>query len=281
MPPNFVFEATFPIWKDSFNETIDANATPLALLGLLTRTTKETDALIGGALHTMMDFSPVEKVLAEAPSATRVEEIGKMLAFLNTRKFTGVVNASAELPGLQKKEIGEIGQFIRLHCVRKLLARAGVYLNYGNTFKENKKMMEGKIQVITNYPGWQCVKKGTASEKTLPRTLMEFTGSYSVSMEKKIESYLGSAFDLKPLHAMIARAPQGKTAGDLEKLGHFMGSSDFTQTIHQVAHAGKGGKDAEAWLRIYANRKLFEPLKQSALYSQIDIPGLKRLLKKK
>jgi hypothetical protein len=163
------------------------------------------------------------------------------------------------------------------------LAHSGVYLNYSGHFAEAKAVQDGKIQLIANYAGWQAIKKMVVTEKTLPRTFMEFLGSFSVSMENKLESYMKRVVDMKRMDEVLKNAPPGKTAPDLEKISQFYGGHELNGVIDSLSKTAKGIEPLKMaqLLRVYATRKLIEPTKQCALYSQVDIPGLKRLLKKK
>lgn len=283
MDHTFLFEAHFPQWKNTISKTVTSSTSDGEILSWLSQTTYGVDGLVGTCIERIIDFSKINDVLREAPLSHNPAEFGKVLAYLNTRKFTQVVNEASTIQGMQKKEQGEMAQFIRLFCVRRLLGHSGVYLNYSGHFAEIKPIKEGKIQLIANYSEWQAVKKMVVVEKTLPRTFMEFLGSFSVSMENKLESYLKKVIDLKRIDEVLKKAPQGKTAPDLEKMSQFYAGHELNGVIDSVSKTAKGIEPLKVaeLLRIYSARKLIEPTKQCALYSQVEIPGLKRLLKKK
>lgn len=283
MENTLLFEAEFPSWRNSFEKTITSSTTEGELLSLLSQTTYGVDGLIGVCLQKLVDFPKIDLALKEIPLSKNPADFGKTLAAFNTRGFSKIVNELADLPGLQKKEQGEMAQFIRLYCVRRVLAHSGVYLNYSAHFSEAKPFVDGKIQLIANYDSWKAVKKMVTHEKSLPRTTMEFLGSFSVSMENKLESYLKQVVDMKKMDELIKQAPQGKTAGDLEKISAYYASDAVSHAIDSLAKTGKGIEPIKLSiiLRVYLARKLVEPTKQFALYAQVEIPGLKRLLKKK
>ncbi len=264
-------------WKDVLETNVDERTTSTEMLHILARTTKGVDGVIGAQLKRMIEFGKVETVLQEAPVAKSAAELGKTIAFLNTRKMSQVVNDVSALPGYQSKEQSEMGQFIRLYVTRRLLAQAGMYVNYAGVFSEIKGKNEGSIQLISNNKQWPCVKKMAMEETTSPRTIMEFMGSFVVSMDNKIESYLSKLVDLNKIDEALANGPQGKTASDLDKLFLFLDGHELKQAISSLT------KDAqlEKWLHVYACRNALEKCKIFVKYSQVEIPGLKRLLKKK
>ncbi|MFH0970449.1 MAG: hypothetical protein V1776_03245 [Candidatus Diapherotrites archaeon] len=279
----FFFQADFPGWKSTLTREVTSATSPWEFIEWLSQTTKEIDGLIESSLAAWIDITPINEALKEAPHSSETRNFGQTLAFLNTRKFSQLVNTVSSIEGLQKKEQGELGQFIRLYATRKILSNYHVHLNYAAHFSEIKKFEEGKIQLIANYSGWQCVKKYVVTSQTQPRTFMEFLGSFSVSMEKKLESYLRETADIKKLDSFIANAPKGKTANDLEKLSQFYASDETKNTIREIALASTAKEKGkiESTLYVYTARKLLEPCKLFCLYSQVEIPGLKRLLKKK
>ncbi|MEK6970952.1 MAG: hypothetical protein AABW68_04690 [archaeon] len=283
MMDTFDFEADFPQWKKRIHETVTADTPDGKIISWLADTTYGVDGMVGACLEKIIDFSTLNELLRQAPLSHNPSAFGQSLAFLTTRKFTQAVNEASAMEGMQKKERTEMAQFIRLYCVRRLLGHSGVYLNYSGHFGEVKSITEGKIQLIAQYPGWQAVKKLTVTEQTLPRTFMEFLGSFSVSMENKLESYLRKTVDLGRVDEALRMGPPGKTASDLEKISAFYAGSELNGVIHTLSKSAKGIEPLrmEAILRAYAARKLLEPTKQYALYSQVEIPGLKRLLKKK
>ncbi len=273
-------------WKAHQTKTVTPSASPSEILFFLTQTTQGVDPLVEAGVRKIVDFSIIEKALAENPVSQSESNWGNRIAFLNSRKMGQAISEASALEKFQKKEQGEMAQFIRLIAVRKILAHHNVFVNYAQFYPALQlKEMGGHIQLIANYPGWKAIKKMTLHEKSGPRTFIEFLGSYSVSMDKKMEQYLGEVVDLKKVDAALAKGPAGKTAADLEKLAFFLGSTQFAHEMDSIVasskRTGENNEKLGGLVRVYAYRRALEPCKLFVLYSQVEIPGLKRLLKKK
>ncbi len=264
-------------WNYSNEKKVDEKTTPLEMVQFLVPATKGVDGLIGLQLKKLVDFTKIEKIVDEAPLATNASELGKRIAFLNARKTSQAINEISALEKLQSKERSEVSQFIRLYLTRKIMANHGMFVNYAHAFPELHGKNEGKIRLISNNVQWKSIKKFAITEKTDPRTFMEFLGSFSASLDNKLESYLGEIVDLKKIETMLNRGPQGKTASDLEKIFPFLNGNDLKQAIASLAH----DPSIPQWLHVYANRQMLEKSKLFVKFSQVEIPGMKRLLKKK
>lgn len=135
----------------------------------------------------------------------------------------------------------------------------------------------GKIQLIANYSNWQCVKKFTITELTDPKTVCEFFVSYSISLDNRLEKYLSQSIEMKKIQELIAAAPSGKVAGDVPALLHYIASPALSQKAHALAKNPLLGKLVHA----HIIRSILKQNGISGDYSSVEIPGLKRLLKKK
>ena len=141
----------------------------------------------------------------------------------------------------------------------------------------------GYIQFIANYPQWKCVKKFTITEKTGPKTFMEFLISYSLSLDNKLEQYLYEIVDMKEVDVFIQKAPAGKGIPVWET-AHYLGQKELEETIQKVSRVSSDetlNKELASFIRVYATRKVLRASGLLVEPSQIEIPGLKRLLKKK
>ncbi|QQR93044.1 MAG: DUF2666 family protein [Candidatus Iainarchaeum archaeon] len=134
-----------------------------------------------------------------------------------------------------------------------------------------------KIQFIANYPAWQCIKKFAVTEQTDPKTVGEFFVSYSISIENRLEKYLSQSVDMQKVKELIAAAPTGKTAGDIPSFLQYVSSSTLEQRAHTIGKNPHMGKIVHA----YIVRTLFKQNGLMGDYSGVEIPGLKRLMKKK
>lgn len=143
----------------------------------------------------------------------------------------------------------------------------------------------GKIQFISNYPGWQCIKKFAITELTDPKTVSEFFVSYSISLDNRMERYLAQFLDMKKVQELISAAPSGKTAGDVPAMLEYVSSPSLQQKAHAIANASRMDKSFHSTLGKLAHAHIIRGIfKQNGLsgdYSGVEIPGLKRLMKKK
>lgn len=272
-------------WKYSSEKNVNASTSAWEMLTFLVPTTRGVDSVVGKQLRRLVDFSKVDAVMSEAPLAKSMSELGKTIAFLNARKLSQVINDVSALPGYQSKEKGEIAQFIRVYLVRKQLASANVFANFSGEFPSLSGKDEGTIQLISNNPQWKSVKKMTILDTMSPRTVMEFMGSYCATIDNRIEHYLGQTADLQKMSTFLDSAPSGKSAGELESVFQFLAGNELKKMSESISSAAKipamEKERMSKLLHVYAVRKVLENCKIPVNYSQIDIPGLKRLLKKK
>jgi hypothetical protein len=143
----------------------------------------------------------------------------------------------------------------------------------------------GKIQFIANYDAWKCVKKFTTTELTDPKTVCEFFVSYSISLDNRMEKYLAQLMDVGKMKELIVSAPNGKTAQEVPALLQYVASPALVQKCNAIASTSKTEKSSHALLgKIVHAHVVRVILKQNGIpgdYSEVAIPGLKRLMKKK
>ncbi len=134
-----------------------------------------------------------------------------------------------------------------------------------------------KIQFISNYPNWKCIKKFAVTEQTNPKTVCEFFVSYSISLDNRMEKYLAQAVDMNKVNELIFSAPSGKMAGDIPEFLQYVGSASLAQKAHALGKTPLLGKIVHTFII----RSLFKQNGLMGDYSGVEIPGLKRLMKKK
>lgn len=143
----------------------------------------------------------------------------------------------------------------------------------------------GKIQFIANYDAWKCVKKFTITELTDPKTVCEFFVSYSISLDNRMEKYLAQVVDISKIQALISSAPAGKTAQEVPGILQYVASPALAQKCHAIASTSKAEKSQHVLLGKLVHAHVVRViLKQNGMagdYSEVAIPGLKRLMKKK
>lgn len=150
--------------------------------------------------------------------------------------------------------------------------------------KKNSKKgekMEGSIQFISNYEDWKAVKKIKITEQTAPKTVAEFLASLSTSLDAKVESNLRKIVALEKLDARIAELGFGK--GDSAKAVEEINSRKISAVINEITDKqelqANEKKELQQFCRVYATKKALKECRIMVDYSEIDIPGMKRLKK--
>ncbi|MEK6957606.1 MAG: DUF2666 family protein [archaeon] len=142
---------------------------------------------------------------------------------------------------------------------------------------------EKYIQFVANYDDWVSIKKLKIESVTDPRTVMEFLASLTTSVDAKIEANLRKIVDLAKVDKAIDELGLGKkdTGRALEEVGSRKVNSVINE-VTELPQFQKGEKKELAqFCKVYAMKKA---LKQCALevdYTNVKIPGMKRLMKKK
>ena len=144
-------------------------------------------------------------------------------------------------------------------------------------------MEEGQIQLIANYADWKAIKKITITEKTDPRTVAEFLAGLTMSVDNKIEANLRRVVDLDKVDKAIAEIGLGKkeTAKAIEEVNSRKVSSVINEITAIDSLQKNEQKELMQFCKAYAMRKALQATGIIVDYSEIDIPGLKRLKKSK
>ena len=143
--------------------------------------------------------------------------------------------------------------------------------------------MEGTIQFIANYDDWKAIKKIRITEQTDPRSVAEFLAGLTTSVDNKIEDNLRKVVELGKVDAAIDELELGKkdTAAAIEEVN----SRKISGAINEVTKLEKFQKNEQRELqqfcRAYAMRKALKACGITVDYSNVEIPGMKRLKKKK
>lgn len=145
-------------------------------------------------------------------------------------------------------------------------------------------MSEKYIQFVANYDDWAAIKKLKIEPATDPRTIAEFLASLTFSVDRKIAENLGKIVDIAKLDAVLALVPIGKTEDEIAATLKELNTRKVSQCINEISAIPKlqkgEQKEVADFLRAYASRKLLKACGVVVDYSQIQIPGLKRAMKK-
>jgi len=163
-----------------------------------------------------------------------------------------------------------------------LITRSGIIaLRIGG--KDSKMPDEKYIQFISNYDDWVSIKKLKMEPATDPRMVMEFLASLGTGIDNKVEANLRKIVALDRVDAAIAELGLGKK--DVAKAIEEVGSRKVNSVIKEIAEATNfqtgEKKEIEQFCRVYAMRKALKECTLPVDYSGIEIPGMKRLMKKK
>ena len=139
------------------------------------------------------------------------------------------------------------------------------------------------IQFIANYDDWVSIKKLKIESVTDPRTIMEFLASLGTSIDTKVEANLRKIVKLEKVDAAIAELGLGKkdTAKALEEVNSRKVNSVINE-ISEIPELQKGErKEVAQFCKVYAMRKALKLCAIEVDYTNVEIPGMKRLMKKK
>ena len=146
-------------------------------------------------------------------------------------------------------------------------------------------MSENKyIQFVANYEDWVSIRKLTIEEKTDSKTIMEFLGGLGTSIDSKVEENLRKIVDLDKLDSAILALELGKkdTAKALEEINsRKVGAVIKEITVNLEGLSKPEKKELLQFCKVYAMKKVLKQCMIMVDYSEIDIPGMKRLKKKK
>ena len=146
-------------------------------------------------------------------------------------------------------------------------------------------MSENKyIQFVANYEDWVSIRKLTIEEKTDSKTIMEFLGGLGTSIDSKVEENLRKIVDLDKLDSAITALELGKkdTAKALEEINtRKVGAVIKEITVNLEGLSKPEKKELVQFCKVYAMKKVLKQCVIMVDYSEIDIPGMKRVKKKK
>ena len=148
-------------------------------------------------------------------------------------------------------------------------------------------MAEQFIQFASNYEDWVAVKKLKIGEKTDPKTIMEFLAGLNTSLDNKVEDNLAKIVDLKPLQAALSEITAGKKEADIAKAIAEVASIKVNRVINEITAPLQEKmqkneiKEVQQFCKVYAMRTALGNCGLMVDYSSVEIPGMKRLMKKK
>ena len=145
-------------------------------------------------------------------------------------------------------------------------------------------MEEKYIQLVANYDEWVAIKKLKIEEKTDPKTIMECLTGLTISVDRKIEDNLRKIVKLDKLDAVIAEIPAGKTEDEIASALKEVSTRKVSQVINEISVIEgvqkNEQKEIAGFCRAYASRKILKKCNVIVDYSGVEIPGMKRLMKK-
>lgn len=144
--------------------------------------------------------------------------------------------------------------------------------------------MEKTIQFVANYDDWLAVKKLKIEEKTDPKTIMEFLASLTTSIDNKVEINLKKIVDLAKLDSAINELKFGKTEAEIANVLAEVSSRKINSVITEICEIPNlqpnAQKELKGFCKAYATKKALKKCALNIDYSNIEIPGMKRTMKK-
>ena len=145
--------------------------------------------------------------------------------------------------------------------------------------------MDSSIQFIANYEDWVSIKKLKIEEKTDSRTIMEFLAGLGTGIDGKVEANLGKIVDLKKLDAVLNEVSLGKSEEEITTALRELNTRKVSAVIKEITHLdhfqANEKKELLGFCKVYAAKKILKGCGVHVDYSGIEIPGSKRLKKKK
>lgn len=145
--------------------------------------------------------------------------------------------------------------------------------------------MEESIQFMANYEDWKAIKKLKIEAATEPRTIMEFLASLGMGIDRKIADNLGKIVDLEKVDKAIEEIESGKGAQAIEEIITQVNSRKVNSVINEICAKEELQKNEQKELigfcKVYAMRKALSNAGLFVDYANVEIPGMKRLMKKK
>ena len=145
--------------------------------------------------------------------------------------------------------------------------------------------MEESIQFMANYSGWTAIKKLKIEAATDSKTVMEFLASLSVSFDRKIEENLRKVIDLSLVDKAMEEVEAGKGKEQIAEIIAQVNGRNVNRAIKEACEKPELQKNEKVELigfcKVYAMKKTLEKAGLSVDYSSVEIPGMKRIMKKK
>jgi hypothetical protein len=279
------FAVDFPNWKASKELSFASAPDTGQLLQILLLSTEKADDVVATYLKKLGKLTEIDALIEEAAQGFSK---GEMKVFTAVVKGTGVMGKAVKVisesnPKWQNKEQKEVQQFLKLYATRQLMRKIGLPLHPSAMGKDAASGNAGSansIQFIANYDTWKCVKKFRVTPETDPRTVGEFFVSYHISLENKLEKQLGEMVGAEKLNALVASAPTAKTAAEIPALFSFLKGNEFAKKMEGIVPPAQKATLLPA-VKSLVLRKVLHANGLAGDYRSVDIPGLKRLLKKK
>ena len=145
--------------------------------------------------------------------------------------------------------------------------------------------MDNVIQFIANYDDWQAIKKIKIEDKTGPKMIMEFLVSLGMSFDNRIEKNLRKVVDLDKVDAAINEVECGKSEEEIAAAIKAVNRRSVSSAIKEITSNPELQKNEQKELaqfcKVYAMRKVLKNCGLGVDYSEVDVPGMKRVKKKK
>jgi len=145
---------------------------------------------------------------------------------------------------------------------------------------------EKYIQFVANYDDWVSIKKLKIEPNTDPRTILEFLASLTTSVDKKFEENLQKILDLKQVENAVNEVfAGGKGASAINEAIAAVNSSKVNSAINAVTENPKWQKNEQKemkdFCKVFAMRTALKKCGLMIDYSSVEVPGMKRIMKKK
>jgi len=145
--------------------------------------------------------------------------------------------------------------------------------------------VDESIQFISNYSDWKAIKKLKIEAATDPKTVMEFLASLGTSFDRKIEENLRKLVELDRVDEAIAEVEAGKGKEQIAEVIAQVNGRNVNRAIKEVCEKPELQKNEQKELigfcKVYAMRKALGNAGLFVDYTSVEIPGMKRLMKKK
>ncbi len=142
---------------------------------------------------------------------------------------------------------------------------------------------EKYIQLVANYEDWVAIRKLKIEPATDPKTVMEFLASLGNSLDSKVEANMRKIVRLEKVDAAIAELGLGKkdVARALEEVNSRKVGSVIKEITEIPGLQKNERKEVEQFCRVYATKKALKECGLAVDYTEIKIPGMKKLKKAK